>query len=97
MATPHARDTGLRRIRSITGWIAAAALSGAALISVGVARASADSDASTTSTSTTSTDPGTSRTTSTDPSTPSSGGGIQPPANPPTQGLGGGSAVSGGS
>ncbi len=103
MPTPHARDAGLRRITSITGWVAAAAVSAVALISVGVARASANATSKATSpTGTGVTDPGI-----TDPGFTSSGpadpwgstgsSGLQPPVNPPTQGLGGGQAVSGGS
>lgn len=97
MPTPRARDAGLRRITSITGWVAAAAVSAAALISIGVARASS----TTTSTSTTSgtgvTDPGFTGVEPGDPWGTTGGAGLQPPANPPAQGIGGGQAVSGGS
>ncbi len=103
MPTPRARDEGLRRIRSITGWVAAAAVSAAALISVGVARASTNATSkATTPTGTGVTDPGL-----TDPGFASTGPGdawgatgstgLQPPVNPPAQGIGGGQAVSGGS
>lgn len=96
MTDPHTRDAGLRRITSITGWVAAAAVSGAALVSVGVARADANSNANASETTTT-TDPRVSQAAPNDPWTPTYGGGIQPPVNPPAQGLGGGTAVSGGS
>jgi hypothetical protein len=103
MPTPRARDEGLRRIRSITGWVAAASVSAAALISVGVARASTNATSkATTPAGTGVTDPGL-----TDPGFTSTGpgdawgatgsAGLQPPVNPPTQGIGGGQAVSGGS
>ena len=102
MPTPRARDEGLRRIRSITGWVAAAAVSAAALISVGVARASTNATSkATTPTGTGVTDPGltdhgfTSGPCDAWGATGSTG--LQPPVNPPAQGIGGGQAVSGGS
>lgn len=103
MPTPHARDAGLRRISSVTGWVAAAAVSGAVLISVGVARANAHATSkSATSAGTGRTDPGlidpgVTGTGSNDPWGSTGSAGLQPPVNPPTQGLGGGQAVSGGS
>jgi hypothetical protein len=113
MPTPHARDAGLRRITRITTWITAAAMSAVALISVGIARASDRATSTTTTKAATAnpgltnpgfndpaiTDPGINRSGSDDdPSWGSTGSsGLQPPPNPPAQGLGGGQAVSGGS
>jgi len=102
LPTPHARDAGLRRISSITGWVAAGALSAVAVISVGVARASTHASSATTSkgagrTDVGVTDPGVTGVGSDDPWGSTGSAGLQPPLNPPTQGLGGGQAVSGGS
>jgi hypothetical protein len=101
MPTPRARDAGLRRITSITGWVAAAAVSAAALISVGLARTTASAGAKSTTSATTAdpgfTDPGFTGTGSNAPWGSTGGAGLQPPVNPPTQGLGGGQAVTGGS
>lgn len=103
MPTPRARDEGLRRITSITGWVAAAAVSAAALISIGVARASTNATSTATNpTGTGVTDPGVTDPgfTGTEPDEPwgaTGSAGLQPPVNPPTQGIGGGQAVSGGS
>ena len=97
MPTPRARDAGLRRITSITGWVAAAAVSAAALISFGVARASSTASKATTGTGTGVTDPGFTGVEPDDPLGTSGSTGLQPPANPPTQGIGSGQAVSGGS
>jgi hypothetical protein len=91
MPDPRSRDIGLRRIRTVTGWITAAAVSAVVVISVGVARANHRStDAS-------QADPGASQVDPADPWGTSGGTGLQPPATPPTQGTGGGQAVSGGS
>lgn len=98
MPTPRARDEGLRRIRSITGWVAAAAVSAAALISVGVARASTNATSKApTSTDVGVTDPGFAGVEPDDPWGDTGSAGLQPPVNPPAQGVGGGQAVSGGS
>ncbi len=97
---PHARDAGLRRISSITGWLTATAVTAAAVISVGVARAN-DSSAQGTGASTggsSNTGTGTLRAhDGNDPWASTGGSGLQPPPNPPVQGIGGGQAVSGGS
>jgi len=95
--TPRARDAGLRRITSITGWVAAAAISAAAMISIGVARASSTTTPTSSTTGSGVTDPGF---TGVEPGNPwgtTGSAGLQPPVNPPTQGIGSGQAVSGGS
>jgi hypothetical protein len=97
MPTPHARDEGLRRIRTITGWAAAAAVSAVALISVGVARASTNATSTGIPTGSGVTDPGFTGVEPDDPWGTTGSAGLQPPANPPAQGIGGGQAVSGGS
>ena len=100
MAHPHIRDAGLRRITSITGWVAAAALSGVAVISVGIARASDQGSKSTSSANPRAnlgSNPGFPETDPGAPLTATGGTGWQPAPNPPTQGLGGGQVVSGGS
>jgi len=113
MPTPHARDAGLRRITRITGWVTAVSVSAVALISVGIARANDRGTSTTTTKAATTnpgltnpgfndpaiTDPGITQSgPDEDPAVGSTGGsGLQPPPNPPTQGLGGGQAVSGGS
>lgn len=100
MAHPHSRDAGLRRITSITGWVAAAAISGAVVISLGIARAS-EQGAGSTSTANPGADlgsnPGFPETDPGAPLTSTGGSGLQPPLTPPAQGLGSGQAVSGGS
>ncbi|MEO8475836.1 MAG: hypothetical protein ABI572_02155 [Actinomycetota bacterium] len=95
---PHARDAGLRRISSITGWLAVTAVAAAAIVSVGVAWASDSSTQGTSSSTAGSSNTGTLRAHDVnDPWASTGGSGLQPPPNPPFQGIGGGQAVSGGS